>query len=1031
VSDDAPGREARCPTPPTRTPPVQKLVGLALSGGGIRSASFNLGILQGLQSRDALWLFDYLSTVSGGGFIGAWWSAWQSREKRPPGDIFPAPEELEPQRRQETAVLFDVTGARSAVPSLPDGSLIARRHDPIHFVRLFSNYLTPKTGAFSPDTWRLIAFYVRSLLFTWAALLPLLLAAVIGAQAFFLANKDVARAFLCPLSPAAAAAGSAEATLAATAQPAATAGRSSALFCDSFEATSGADSSVAIRLRHLGRPLLLLFAAYATFALLWLAHSSARIGLALIAFVVLGFLGGVMIAPIFMSQGSSRFGTLEWCMVAVVIACITIHVVQSFRNRERFLDGTGGTGTPVLATPADHRVWLTQQQAILLKVGTFAGVLLLVAGFGHDVLWLLFSGGDSVLGRLLRRAGGWAALLLTVASAAYTVIRAAPSAKTALPPPPNAFGRLLIAIAPWLVLLLLSFSFALFSRWLLVHTMEVPSSIVLLANAVVWLAVVEVIFAVFESYHDPIIPLDEGSFSWRRFVPEFLLRAVGQEPAHRTMEKRPWYYLFSPRGWVRIAALAGFAIVIGFAEHRSVSSFWSAVASPSTTTIAAIVLGIALVVTFVPRQWKVALDSARPAGLLVIASATALLCLLCNGGIATSLHGGIIFAALLWIALLVGWVIGIGWLADPNLLSMHAFYKARLTRAYLGASNTARENEEITDAAPGDDLQLTSVWNHDAGGPYHLVNTTLSLVGNSDLAMSQRSAENFVMSRYHCGSARAGYRCTADYMAGQLSLGTAAAISGAAVSPTMGSKSPGAALALLLSLFNVRLGFWAPTPSGRRWNEPHARLWPFYLLRETLSNTGQIGTYCYLTDGGHFDNTGLYALVERGCRYIVVCDCGADPRLGFDDIGVAIRRCRIDFGTEIDLRIDDFVARARATETARTHVVRGTIRYQADHLRMLRLDADEAAQRGVILWIKPSVTALNAVDVRQYHRAHSDFPQQSTADQWYDESQFESYRRLGYESARKVFDDAAGTPANALREGEFARVDDWFLALQA
>ena len=150
-------------------------------------------------------------------------------------------------------------------------------------------------------------------------------------------------------------------------------------------------------------------------------------------------------------------------------------------------------------------------------------------------------------------------------------------------------------------------------------------------------------------------------------------------------------------------------------------------------------------------------------------------------------------------------------------------------------------------------------------------------------------------------------------MGGELSLATAVAISGAAVSPNMGSKTPSAALALFLSLFNLRLGFWAPTPSGRRWNEPYARLWPFYVLRETLSNTGQIGTYCYLTDGGHFDNTGLYALVERGCRYIVVCDCGANPELGFEDIGVAIRRCRIDFGAEIDLSIDGSSTRARRT----------------------------------------------------------------------------------------------------------------------
>ena len=76
--------------------------------------------------------------------------------------------------------------------------------------------------------------------------------------------------------------------------------------------------------------------------------------------------------------------------------------------------------------------------------------------------------------------------------------------------------------------------------------------------------------------------------------------------------------------------------------------------------------------------------------------------------------------------LLIGFVICIGWLADPSLLSLHGFYKGRLCRAYLGASNTARNNEEITDAAPGDDIDLKHLWNHDAGAPYQLVNTTLT-----------------------------------------------------------------------------------------------------------------------------------------------------------------------------------------------------------------------------------------------------------------------------------------------------------------
>jgi predicted acylesterase/phospholipase RssA len=57
------------------------LVGLALSGGGIRSASVCLGVLQALAEKDHLRFVDYLSTVSGGGYIGSCWSALLARSK--------------------------------------------------------------------------------------------------------------------------------------------------------------------------------------------------------------------------------------------------------------------------------------------------------------------------------------------------------------------------------------------------------------------------------------------------------------------------------------------------------------------------------------------------------------------------------------------------------------------------------------------------------------------------------------------------------------------------------------------------------------------------------------------------------------------------------------------------------------------------------------------------------------------------------------------------------------------------------------
>ncbi|HEY5309222.1 MAG TPA: hypothetical protein VIK97_11975, partial [Casimicrobiaceae bacterium] len=310
----------------------------------------------------------------------------------------------------------------------------------------------------------------------------------------------------------------------------------------------------------------LLLAACGTFALLWLAHSSARAGLAIIAFGVLAALGILMIAPIFRTGPGSD---IDWPVVAVIVVCIGIHLVQSLRNLERGRDGDGATQATVQVTSADHRAWLTQQQAWLLKVGTFAGVLLLIAGFGHDIVWFLFSGDASGWRKLTGRIGAGGTVLATIVSAAYTVIKAAPTAKATAPSPPGAIGRLLIAVAPPLVLLVLALLFAFGAHDLLAHMIkgDVDGSgsdnLRRLGSAAVWLAVVEVLFALFEIHEGPATPLPDSVYWWRRFVPYPVLRMLGKLPAGPDTEKRPWFYLFSPQAWVRIAVVAVMVIVIG------------------------------------------------------------------------------------------------------------------------------------------------------------------------------------------------------------------------------------------------------------------------------------------------------------------------------------------------------------------------------------------------------------------------------------------------------------------------------------
>ena len=392
------------------------------------------------------------------------------------------------------------------------------------------------------------------------------------------------------------------------------------------------------------------------------------------------------------------------------------------------------------------------------------------------------------------------------------------------------------------------------------------------------------------------------------------------------------------------------------------------------------------------------------------------------------------------LAAVVVWVVALGWMVDPNSVSMHQFYKGRLVRAYLGASNIRRRrhgNKEITETVAGDNLPLKSLHNCERGGPYHLINTTLNLVGGRDLATAQRSASSFILSQMHCGSSRTDYRITEQYMSGQLSLGTAVAASGAAVSPNMGSKKPTAALAMLMTLLNVRLGYWAPTPNREAWNLAQPRLWPFYLLREFFSQTNDVSTYCYLTDGGHFDNTGLYSLIERGCRYIVLVDCGADPRPScFQDLGEAIRRCRIDFGTEIELSLDPFISAEVPSE--RCYVV-GKIHFSREHLMALRKcyegitdrGDDIADSSGTIVYVKPTVVGRVTADVRQYALENDFFPQQTTANQWFGEAQFESYRRLGQFCSRSAFNTDAVKRLSKVVRLSTKQIDGIFRELQS
>jgi hypothetical protein len=270
------------------------------------------------------------------------------------------------------------------------------------------------------------------------------------------------------------------------------------------------------------------------------------------------------------------------------------------------------------------------------------------------------------------------------------------------------------------------------------------------------------------------------------------------------------------------------------------------------------------------------------------------------------------------------------------------------------------------------------------------------LVHGAELAWQTRKGESFTFSSDRCGFERpplppgsyipAGYKPTKEY-AGNVTLGTALAISGAAINPSCGYHSS-SATCFLMALFNVRLGQWLGNPLHMKWRNKGPRTF-LYWIYELFGLTNDNRDFVNLTDGGHFENLGIYELVRRKCRYIIACDASEDRSYSFEDLGNALRKCRTDFGVNIDIQTRAIRPNPE-TGWSESHCAFGTIDYGEGYSSYL-------------LYIKASLTGDEPDDVLQYHDSHPEFPHQSTADQWFDEYQFESYRMLGLNIADTLF----------------------------
>lgn len=417
-----------------------------------------------------------------------------------------------------------------------------------------------------------------------------------------------------------------------------------------------------------------------------------------------------------------------------------------------------------------------------------------------------------------------------------------------------------------------------------------------------------------------------------------------------------------------------------------------------------------------------------------------------------------------------------------NRSSHLPIYSARLTRAYLGASNLQRleQDASVSEPVAGDDVELAGYWKgtrFQAGAPIHLINVTINETIDAVSQIQQQDRKGVGLALGPCGWS-AGvrhhlvmpnpegemppvavypeneyrlfpYGSAAEprrFLGEALSLGTWLGISGAAFSTGTGMRTS-LGMSFLAGLANIRLGHWWDSGvAPRDWKVDGfvkrrklvlrledflARAFPVqvHLLDEFFARfPGAARQHWYLSDGGHFENMGGYELLRRRVRFTIVVDGEMDPGYRFEGLANLIRKARLDLGAEVGFlnedELDDVVGgdarvhlgtldQLRRGEWVDVHQSqqggwRGTLKKEDRggrslvHAALARVTY-ESGRPCWLLYVKPTLTGGEPSDLLEYHAAHADFPHEPTIDQFFDEAQWESYRRLGDHIAQALF----------------------------
>jgi len=900
------------------------LFGVGFSGGGIRSATFNLGVLQALASHGWLPHIDYLSTVSGGGYIGGWLLAWIKR------------------RGTVASVQDSLRGFEAAGPDAKNNPDPATEHvRPIRWLREYSNYLAPVPGWLSADSWTMVAIWMRN------TTLNLLVLGLFLMGALMLPRLGGALLSALPSSSVAWAASAlcfwAAACLIGINLDSFDAEKRSWFGGDQREAQRG-DTTLLILLTIVAPSIV--GAGLVTIALWWMDPP----------------IGGerFVVSPAFLWPFAIfAVGVL----ITALIGYWSFPAVRGTRTVQR---------TRVRASVAFAR--RATRSALSGVIAAACGGLLMYGLWLNTIPSLAQ---DTQWGLWIAVSFGPSAVLLIITSMLVIYLGLEGFAF------PDDRREWWSRLGAWLGLL--------GAGWLALAAIGLFAPVVV---AMVGLRLTALV----------------GTLGWGGVVYGGVKLAAGGKSngINLKLDSNPFASALVKAA--PYAFIAGFLVVLSLLSRVLLFKLWRyGLVAPGASEFPPLPFDLRRYVdtywaTMYARDW---ITLAIPFGLIVLSWALA-------------------------------------WRVDVNEFSMHHFYRNRLVRAYLGASRSRvhRRPNAFTGFDLDDDVKLWRFRHDDEAvpndvtsdcrrgycGPYPIINATLNTMSGENLAWQDRKGQSYVFSPLYSGYDFASkqnalpqhareqfaYRPSTTFVQTRerfgkrfrtrttvdskdrdsgLGIGTAVAISGAAANPNAGyHTSP--AVAFLLTVLNARLGWWVRNPRMSREascpDSPRSDL--IYLLSELFGFTGTNRTYVNLSDGGHFDNMGLYELVRRRCRYIVICDAEEDEANVFDGIASAIRKCRIDFGVAIDLPLEK-MKRRKPDGPNRQHAVMGTIIYPYD------------VGEGRILYLKSSLTGNEPADVQEYKQLHKEFPHQSTVDQFFDENQFESYRALGQFIGDGLFGD--------------------------